>query len=70
MGRESFFIYIWHMPIAGIVARVMSQGILINFIFLRPIIVLTIVVIMNIVLKWMIKKSNLDQYCFILGISR
>ena len=70
MGRESFYIYIWHMPIAGIVARVMSQGILINFIFLRPIIVLTIVVIMNIVLKWMIKKSNLDQYCFILGISR
>ena len=55
-GKESFFIYLWHMPIAGIVARAMNSAYLVNFVLLRPIIVLTIMIIIYFILKWLLKK--------------
>lgn len=67
-GKESFFIYLWHMPIAGIVAKAMNSTYLMNFVLLRPIIVLTIMIIIYFILKWLLKKFCLDQYVFLFGI--
>lgn len=69
-GKESFFIYIWHMPIAGIVTRIMCYKGLMNFVLFRPVVVLLIMVMACIILKWIIEKINLNQYNFIFGIGR
>lgn len=42
-GEKSYFIYLWHMPVAGIIARIMNIKPLINFVLLRPLIILGIV---------------------------
>lgn len=39
-GRESYFIYLWHMPMAGMVARLMFSGALASFVLLRPVLIL------------------------------
>lgn len=44
-GQESFFIYLWHMPIAGITARIMNINILVYFVLFRPIIVFIVMII-------------------------
>lgn len=41
-GRYSLFIYLWHMPIAGIVARIMNLGWTTNLVLLRPFIIFSI----------------------------
>lgn len=43
IGRGSLFIYLWHMPIAGIVAKVFGNNALLQFVLIRPIVVLLIV---------------------------
>lgn len=42
LGEDSLFIYLWHMPIAGIMANLMNRGFLIHFVLFRPIFVLAI----------------------------
>lgn len=44
-GQESLFIYLWHMPIAGITARIMNINVLVYFVLLRPIIVFIVMII-------------------------
>ena len=69
-GKESFYIYLWHMPVAGIVARVMSYKKLTLFLLVRPIIVILIMIMAYIMLKCILRKLNLNQYYFIFGIER
>ena len=45
IGVDSFAIYIWHMPIAGIVARIMCIDLFSYFVLIRPIIVLGLIYI-------------------------
>lgn len=57
-GVDSFGIYIWHMPIAGIVARIMCIGPLNWLVLIRPSIVLLIMLgIFRIVKKIMFKTK-------------
>lgn len=68
LGEESFAIYIWHIPIAGIVANVMSKGILVNFVIIRPIIVAVIILFVLLFAKKMFQKVNLQKVVPIIGI--
>lgn len=45
IGDNSLFIYLWHMPIAGIVAKVMDTGVLSYLLIVRPLIVLVIMLL-------------------------
>lgn len=60
-GRESLFIYLWHMPIAGITARIMNINILVNFVLLRPVIVF-VVMILAILLSKKILPEFLNKF--------
>lgn len=44
-GQESLFVYLWHMPIAGITARIMNINILVDFVLLRPVIVFGVMIL-------------------------
>lgn len=67
-GKISFFIYLWHMPFAGIVARVMNASILINLVLLRPVIVLMFTVIFYVIIKKISIKFHLDKIVPFIGI--
>lgn len=67
-GLNSFAIYIWHMPIAGIVARIMNIGQLIIFTIFRPVIVLFIVLLLLYLVKIIFKKIRLCQMVRYIGL--
>ena len=67
-GAESFFVYLWHMPIAGIVARLMDRDYLREFTILRPLIVLIIVLNMGYLLEKIITKIKLQNKNFLFRI--
>lgn len=67
-GVDSFGIYIWHMPVAGIVARFMCCKPLNGLVLIRPIIVLLIMLTVFIVTKKIIFKMKLDKYLSFLGL--
>lgn len=56
-GQESLFIYLWHMPIAGITARIMNINILVDFVLFRPVIVFAVMI-----LAIMLAKKNLPEF--------
>lgn len=67
-GAESFFVYLWHMPIAGIVARLMDRDFLREFTILRPLIVLIIILNIVYLLEKIITKIKLQNKNFLFGI--
>lgn len=68
VGKESFFIYIWHMPIAGIMARITLNGFLANFAILRPAIVLCVVLAACYILTKALEKMRANGLKPLLGI--
>lgn len=44
-GEQSLFIYLWHMPVAGIVRWLMNINSIMNLILLRPVIILGIMIL-------------------------
>jgi len=44
-GIESFRIYIWHMPVAGIIAKIFQFNVLLNFVLIRPVVILIIMLL-------------------------
>lgn len=67
-GEESFFIYIWHMPIAGIVTKIMCYGFLEHFVLIRPFIILLIVLIIYKFINRISKKLYFDRVVSFIGI--
>lgn len=67
-GVDSFGIYIWHMPIAGIIARIMSIRPMNGLVLIRPIIVLAIMQTVFRVTKKIMFKMKLDKYIGYLGL--
>lgn len=67
-GVESFGIYIWHMPMAGIVAHIMCIGPMNWLVLIRPIIVLLIMLTVFRVTKKIIFNMKLDKYLGYLGL--
>lgn len=43
IGKSTLFIYLWHMPIAGIVTKLFGKKALLQFVLIRPIVVLLVV---------------------------
>lgn len=67
-GRDSFGIYIWHMPVAGIIARIMSIRAMAWLVIIRPIIVLLIMLVIIRVMKKIMFKMKHEKYLRYLGI--
>ena len=67
-GRDSFGIYIWHMPVAGIIARIMSIRAMAWLVIIRPIIVLLIMLVIIRVTKKIMFKMKHEKYLRYLGI--
>ena len=57
IGQNSLYYYLWHMPIAGIVARVMNYKWLVYFTVIRPFIVLLILTAFLYAIKRVVPKS-------------
>ena len=66
-GRDSFGIYLWHMPIAGIIARVMNIRAMTWLVIIRPIIVLLIMLTIIKVMKKIMFKMKHEKYLRYLG---
>lgn len=67
-GVDSFTIYIWHMPIAGIMARIMCNDSINWLVLVRPIIVLLIMLVTFSVAKKWIKKIKLCRIARYFGL--
>lgn len=67
-GLESFGIYIWHMPVAGIIARIMSIRAMAWLVIIRPIIVLLIMLTIIRVMKKIMFKMKHEKYLRYLGL--
>ena len=70
VGKNSFFVYIWHMPIAGIVARLASIGPLQYTVLLRPFVVLAVVMVAYKIAEVLLRKLKLGKLGFLMGINR
>lgn len=68
LGKDSFAIYIWHMPIAGIVAYLMSKGVLSYFVLARPLFVALFTEILLLCAKRIILKLKLNKFAKFIGI--
>lgn len=68
IGKDSFTIYIWHMPIAGIVAYFMSKGILSYFVLVRPIFVVLFTEMLLLCAKRIILKLKLNKFAKFIGV--
>lgn len=68
VGKKSFFIYLWHMPIAGITARVMLDGMLANLMLIRPVLVLGVMLFSYNILGWGLKALRLEECRPLLGM--
>lgn len=67
-GIESFGIYIWHMPVAGIIAHIMCVGVLNWMVLVRPIIVLIVVITAFEIAKKIMNRTKFCKYLKYLGI--
>jgi fucose 4-O-acetylase-like acetyltransferase len=67
-GDNSLFVYIWHMPFAGIVANLFSYRPLIMLVLIRPFIVLAILLLAEHVLRCVFKRSKIQKLGTAIGI--
>ena len=63
LGKHSFFIYLWHMPFAGIVANLLSKKWLNYFVLLRPFLVLLLFFCIIKVLDILVSKTKKLKFC-------
>ena len=70
IGEKSLFIYLWHMPVAGITANLLSRGVLQPLVLLRPLIVLVIVFAAYQIARLLLKKMKLMKWGFLIGIGQ
>ncbi len=68
LGKNTLFIYLWHMPIAGIVARLMSYSYLSYLMLVRPLIIVAIMMFASWLIKLILQKIKGEQLGFIVGI--
>ncbi len=67
LGENTLFIYLWHMPIAGIIARIMVGSRLEYFVLCRPVIVCGIILIVMKIITVIIKRYSLEKYTYVIG---
>lgn len=68
IGKKSFFIYLMHIQVAGIINTRLPYNTL--FFILRPFIVLVVCYIIAVVFKYVLKLLKSDKFSFIFGLDR
>lgn len=68
IGKKTFFIYLWHMPIAGITARLMYDGILVHLVLIRPVLVLGVVLVFYNLLDFGLRFLHLEGIRSLFGM--
>lgn len=68
IGKKSFFIYLMHIQIAGIITTRLPYNAV--FFILRPFIALAVCYIVSVVFKYLLKLLKLDKYNFMFGLDR
>ena len=66
-GRNTYFMYLWHMPIAGIIANLFNRGIP-NLVFVRPFLVYSIMAVAVAVLNRLI--AHKPKLGILFGVNR
>lgn len=67
-GVDSFAVYIWHMPVAGIIARIMCIEHFNWFVLFRPVIILAIMLLAFLGAKQIIKRTKKYQIETYIGL--
>lgn len=70
IGKQTLFIYLWHMPIAGIIANLMNNKALNVFIMIRPFIVLAIMFFALKIITLISDNNIFRNYRWTIGISK
>lgn len=68
IGKKSFFIYLMHIQVAGIVTTRLPYNAV--FFILRPFIALAVCYIVSVVFKYLLKLLKMDKYNFMFGLDR
>lgn len=68
IGKKSFFIYLMHIQIAGIITTRLPYNAF--FFILRPVIALAVCYVVAVVFRYMLKLLKLDKYSFVFGLDR
>ena len=68
VGVKSFWIYLWHMPVAGLIANIMNRGILQPLVLIRPVIVLLITYFSGILLEYFAKRLKMTKLLKYVGL--
>ena len=69
-GENSLFVYIWHMPIGGIVANVFSLGPLVWLVLIRPLVVFAIVLLTYYLMRRLLIKLKCEKIGLAIGIKQ
>jgi len=64
MGENTLFMYLWHMPIAGIIANILNRGVLVPFVLIRPFLVYFIMAVAAQILIKIARKSFATSIIF------
>lgn len=70
IGKYSFTIYLWHIPFAGMTAKLMSKGILIYFVLIRPVIVLVVTLFLLKTIEIIMNKMRFHKLMVVIGLPR
>ena len=68
IGKKSFFIYLMHIQVAGIINTRLPYNAL--FFVLRPFIALAVCYIVAVLFKYLLKLLKIEKYNFIFGLDR
>lgn len=69
IGKSSFAIYLWHIPIAGIVSNIFNRWISMKYVFfLWPVFVLVLTLFILQCVLYSMKKLGIERYRWLLGV--
>ncbi len=68
IGKKSFFIYLIHVQIVGIINTRLPYNAL--FFILRPFIGLAVCYVLALLLKWFLKLTKTEKFSFVFGLDR
>ena len=69
IGKRSFAIYLWHIPIAGIVSNIFNRWIAMKYVFfLWPVVVLVLTLFVLQCVLYAMKKLGIERHRWLLGV--
>lgn len=69
IGKRSFALYLWHIPLAGIISNIFNRWTVMKYVFfLWPVIVLLLTLLILQSVLCVMKKLGIGRYCWLLGV--